>query len=551
MWVDAPRQTEIQLLKIWKRYAVRRGLVDPYRVVEERIMIKRTDCRSDGRGFAASAPGNRHMFMGSAVGGQNRPRIRENIGRTNICRSLPGMVVTFVCLLLLLLPVRTVRADDSDASDPTVLWDRSNLLGNMGGLRTILGKYGITFLLSETSEVLGNVTGGLRQGADYEGATIMALSLDTDKAFGWRGGTFYASALQIHGRGLTANNLYNLHVVSGFEAQRTTRLWELWFQQSFAGGKADVKIGQIGIDQEFIVSQGACLYVNAMMGWPVLPAADLYAGGPAFPLSSPAVRLRVQPDSAVTVLAGVFDDNPPGGPFDDDSQLRDAEASGTRFNMTTGALFIGEVQYAVNLPSTEGGGRSPGLPGTYKLGAWYDTAKFPDQRFTASGLSLANPEGDETARMDRNNFSIYGVADQVVWRETRGPRTVSAFARLMGAPPDRNLIDWSLNAGVNVTALLPGRSNDVCGIGYGWAHVSGNAADLDRDTSFYSGTPYPARGSEQFIEVTYQCQVAPWWIIQPDLQYIIEPGGGIENPFHPSKLVGNELVLGVRTIINF
>ncbi|MDA8308499.1 MAG: hypothetical protein M0Z81_16965, partial [Deltaproteobacteria bacterium] len=106
-------------------------------------MIKRTDCRSDGRGFAASAPGNRHMFMGSAVGGQNRPRIRENIGRTNICRSLPGMVVTFVCLLLLLLPVRTVRADDSDASDPTVLWDRSNLLGNMGGLRTILGKYGI------------------------------------------------------------------------------------------------------------------------------------------------------------------------------------------------------------------------------------------------------------------------------------------------------------------------------------------------------------------------------------------------------------------------
>ena len=32
-----------------------------------------------------------------------------------------------------------------------------------------------------------------------------------------------------------------------------------------------------------------------------------------------------------------------------------------------------------------------GLPGTYKLGAWFDTAKFPDQRFDTMGLSLADP----------------------------------------------------------------------------------------------------------------------------------------------------------------
>ena len=28
----------------------------------------------------------------------------------------------------------------------------------------------------------------------------------------------------------------------GIEAQRATRLWELWFQQTLLGGKADVKI---------------------------------------------------------------------------------------------------------------------------------------------------------------------------------------------------------------------------------------------------------------------------------------------------------------------
>lgn len=330
--------------------------------------------------------------------------------------------------------------------------------------------------------------------------------------------------------------------------ERATRLWELWYQQAFADGKADVKIGQIGIDQEFLVSQGAALYVNAAMGWPALPAADLYAGGPAFPLATPAVRFRVQPNDSVTVLAGVFDDNPPGGPFDDDDQLRGSEASGTRFNMTTGALCIAEVQYALNPPPPpDSKAKSTGLPGTYKLGAWYDSGRFPDQRFTASGGLLA--EGG-VARMDSNNYSIYGVADQAIWREEGGPRMASVFGRLMGAPGDRNLVDWNLNAGLNLKGLVPGRCDDTLGIGYGWAHISGAAADFDRDSS--SGSfPYPVRDSESFIELTYQCPITPWWTIQPDLQYIMNPGGGISNPLNPSKMVGNELVLGVRTTINF
>ena len=37
------------------------------------------------------------------------------------------------------------------------------LLGDMWGLRTALSKYGLSFGLSETSEVLGNLTGGSRR----------------------------------------------------------------------------------------------------------------------------------------------------------------------------------------------------------------------------------------------------------------------------------------------------------------------------------------------------------------------------------------------------
>ena len=309
---------------------------------------------------------------------------------------------------------------DSEPGFMTNLWTRSNLLGDMGGLRTALGNYGLSLSLSETSEVLGNVTGGVHTGFDYDGLTQMALTLDTQKAFGWSGGTFNASALQIHGRNLAADNLSDLQTPSGIEAERATRLWELWYQQAFLDGQMDVKLGQQSIDQEFMVSTNSALYLNTMMGWPMVPSVDLYAGGPAYPLSSLGARFRAQPTDAVTVLAGVFNDNPPGGPFADDSQLRGAERSGTKFNLNTGALIIGEIQYAINQPAVgqmDYGTGSGGLPGTYKLGFWYDTAGFPDQRFDNTGLSLADPASTGIPRTDRGNFSIYGVVDQMIWQE--------------------------------------------------------------------------------------------------------------------------------------
>ncbi len=200
---------------------------------------------------------------------------------------------------------------------------RNNLLGDMGGIRTTLGNYGISLGLQETSEVLGNVTGGIHTGADYDGMTEMSVGLDTQKAFGWDGGIFNISALQIHGRNLSTDNLDVLQQASGIEADRSTRLWEMWYQQSFFEGATDIKIGQQSIDQEFMVSQySSTVFMNMMMGWPMLPSADMYAGGPAYPLSSLGVRLRAEPTRAITVLAGVFDDNPAGGSFYNDSQLR-------------------------------------------------------------------------------------------------------------------------------------------------------------------------------------------------------------------------------------
>ena len=357
---------------------------------------------------------------------------------------------------------------------PAGFWDRSNLLGDIGGLRPWLGNYGVTLGLQETSEYMNNLSGGIHRSGAYDGLTEFSMGVDTQKAFGLPGGIFNVSGLQIHGTNLTQRNLQTLQFATGVEADSTTRLWELWYQQSLLGGKVDVKVGQQSLDQEFMVSQYAGAFMNATFGWSVLPSTDLPAGGPAYPLSSLGIRVRATPSESWTVLAGVFDGNPAGNGVGDPQQLN---AHGTNFNLHDSALFIGEVQYALNpAPSDPAAPKPTGLPGTYKLGFWYNTQTFPDQGFDNTGLSLASPQSTGIPASHRGDYSVYAVADQMVWRPSAdSPQSVGVFARIMGAPGDRNLVDLGVNAGVTLKAPFKGRDNDVVGVAVGYAKIGSHA----------------------------------------------------------------------------
>ena len=56
---------------------------------------------------------------------------------------------------------------------------------------------------------------------------------------------------------------------------------------------------------------------------------------------------------------------------------------------------------------------------------------------------------------------------------------------------------------------------------------------------------------EAAFELSYQLQVAPWWIVQPDLQYIIHPGGNVPDPGRPNAPVKNAFVAGLRSAVKF
>ena len=53
----------------------------------------------------------------------------------------------------------------------------------------------------------------------------------------------------------------------------------------------------------------------------------------------------------------------------------------------------------------------------------------------------------------------------------------------------------------------------------------------------------PSTSSELTIEASYRAVLTPWLSVQPDLQYIINPGGDAG--------LRNALVIGVRTQLGF
>jgi porin len=422
----------------------------------------------------------------------------------------------------------------------------SHLFGDLGGSRLWLQEKGVTVNVQEISELVAVPSGGLRRGAVYEGLTLASLMFDTEKLGMWKGGTLFISALQIHGRGPSRNLVGNLQTVSTIEASRTTRLSGLYYEQSLLDDHLSIRAGQFAADEEFLTNQYSAKFANASFGFPSLPAIDLPSGGPAYPLPTPGVRIKLKPTSAFTVLAAVFNGDP-AGPGAGDPQERNAD--GARFRTHDGTIGFVEAQYTTD-PSE--GDPAP-LASTYRIGAWLHSQSFPDQRVDSNGVSLVSANSTGSGKRHQGNYSVYASVDQRLWSPSDDKdlkRGIGAFARVMGSPADRNLVDFAASAGMIWIGALADRPDDTIGIGVNYLHVSRQAQGLDADMNRLDAAGIPIRSSETAVELNYLAQFG-WLQVQPTLQYIVRPGGGVLNPNGSRKVLHNALVLGLRGIVTF
>jgi porin len=418
-----------------------------------------------------------------------------------------------------------------------------NLTGDWGGLRSYLDSNGITVTLNYTNDFLANVHGGIGPGAVGLGVFQPQLDIDLEKLDGWEGGHFHTHGLITHGPLFSETYLGNILAASNLETGPTARLYSFWYEQSAFDSRFSVRAGLMSADSQFLQSKTAANFINNGISWPTFLAANLPAGGPAYPLPDPGVRVRIKPTADVALQAAAFSGDPSGGIG---SNQNEPIPSGTVVSFSGGAFFIAEASYLPNQ-----GKDADGLPGAYRIGAWYHTSShFADQRFDTSGRSLADPLSTGIPLNHTGDSGIYGVVDQTLYRVPGSDdHGLSAFARAGGAPNDRNLINFYSDAGLVYKGLVASRPDDKIGIAAAYAQVGNNARQLDADTGSFGNFYYPVRNGETMVEVTYQAQLAPWWMVQPDIQYIFRPGGGVLNS--DGILRPNALVLAIRSALSF
>jgi porin len=220
--------------------------------------------------------------------------------------------------------------------------------------------------------------------------------------------------------------------------------------------------------------------------------------------------------------------------------------TGTVFSFSGGAFFIAEASYLPNQ-----GKDAAGLPGAYRIGAWYHTSShFADQRFDNTRLSLASPPSTGIPLEHTGDGGVYGVIDQTLYRVPgTDDQGLSGFVRAGGVPNDRNLINFYVDGGLVYQGLVPSRPDDKIGIAAAYARVGNNARGLDADIGLFGNFFFPVRSAETMIEMMYQAQLTPWWTLQPDLQYIIQPDGGVLNP--DGSLRSNAWVIALRSTLKF
>ncbi|MCA1452441.1 carbohydrate porin [Bradyrhizobium sp. BRP22] len=411
-------------------------------------------------------------------------------------------------------------------------------------LRDRLADAGYQFSLTYIGEGLANVTGGMRTGAIYTGRLDLGTTIDLEKVIGWTGATFHANMFQIHGDGLSRSYVGNLMLVSGIEALPATRLYELWIEQELLGGKLAVRVGQQASDIEFIDSKYDDIFVNSALGWPGITGINLPAGGPSPPLAVPGIRVKARLSDKITAYLALFDGTA-APPDADDAQI--ANPHGLLFRVNDPPWWIGQLKYRFEIGESR-------LPATITGGGWYHMMSFADQRFSADGLSLADPDSSGEALWRRRNQGLFMVYEQLLARAAPGSdKGVAFFMRASVSPSDRNLVSAYVDGGFLFTGFSDAHPNDRFGVAATYARISDRARALDRDIQLFTGTPYPVRDYEAIFEVTYQHEVRPGFLLQPVFQYIAHPGGGAVDPYDPTQTrrIKDGVMVGVRTTITY
>ena len=417
-------------------------------------------------------------------------------------------------------------------------WEGPTLTGDWWGVRNLLDDSGVEISASYTNNIAGNPVGGVGQGFTYADNFGFGVLLDFEKLIGWRGLTLVVSGLNRDGTSLSQEYIMNQFTVQQVFGGSAVMFYALAFEQKLFDELISLKFGRFATGDDFASSPFYWLYMNnGIDGNPQsLPVNTQFS---AYPWAVWGARLRVDPSPEFFAMMGIYQ-------VSDRVFVRNYHGLDWSMRANDGVQFLWQFGWTpeffkrpVGAGTADDGktvadGKSAkktfspaemkGYPGHYWFGVYYSPWEFPQFG---------------TSERARNSYGFYWHADQMVFQETAGGDQGLYVWSAITLSPQQNIakLPFQVNGGLVYKGLIPTRDHDFTALGVVYGKFSKNYAQ----TVAEAGGGYP--DYELVFEANYKIQITKFAFVQPDIQWVINPGGTGNIP--------NALVLGAQMGVTF
>lgn len=339
--------------------------------------------------------------------------------------------------------------------------------------------------MTYVGEFSGVASGGLKRGGRYLDNFDIVAEADLGRIAGLSGTTVLLYGLYNNGKSLSAlsgDSQVNSNIETGVKA---FRLYEAWINQQF-GERTSLRFGLYDLNSEFDTLDTAGLFTNGSFGMGTDFGQSGQNGPSVFPFTSLAARFDVEPANGWKVRTAILD----GVPGDPSRPKR----TSIKLGKGDGALLVGEIE-------------APLKEGKLLLGHWRYTGEF--DRFDGS--------------RGQSNDGFYLRGETHLSHEKSDPdQGLASFFRLGFADGRMNQFGKFASIGINYRGPFSGRDSDELGFAVAAAF-----------TSQHYRLSVPSKRTEVVFEMTYRAPVTSWLTLQPDAQYVANPGAatGVRNAF--------------------
>lgn len=402
----------------------------------------------------------------------------------------PYLLLLAIALLVGRIPALAAVPPDPGAETIVHADHVTTIFGNLHN--RLQEKFGLSFEIFYLQDMFWNTRGGIKTGDSGEYPRLMGLQVElaTARAGLWENGAFFLSLEHFSGHSPGGRSVGDWQGLDNIDAARFNQVAEFWYRHGFFDDRLWLKLGKMEANADFSCIETGLEFIHSSAG--LIPTVPL----PSYPDQDWGAVVGIKPAAWFGCNLGIYQ-----------GQINGRRSVGHTIDQLRGPLLIAEPSFAYT---------AGGLPGSAHIGAWWNGRDFD-----------AFHRHDQQHKTHGKAWGWYGFWEQLLWKENAAApddgQGIGLFVQYGWAPGDRFQIEDYVGAGMRWQGSIPDRDADVLGLG--------------AFTVFFSGRADFREHTETAVELFYKARLFGWLALQPDLQYITNPGGNTEK---------NALVLGGR-----